>query len=129
MERDYRATMERIKANIKGLMQEMEGALVAEQILFYSLRRKWTKAETIWSQYVELYDQLCSVTHENPNEQDPIDFANFQRCYIMCMDELKTFSTRSKARRKLASRRSRMLKLFDSRPLRPSRKWISSPPT
>ena len=82
MERDYRIPMDCHKANIEGLMQEMEGALVAEQILFYSLRRKWTKAETIWSQYVELYDQLCSVTHENPNEQDPIDFADFQRRYI-----------------------------------------------
>ena len=82
MERDYRIPMEHTKANIESLMTEMEGALVAEHILFYSLQRKWTKAETIWSQYVELYDQLCSVTCEDPNEQDPIDFAEFQRCYI-----------------------------------------------
>ena len=129
MERDYRATMERTKANIESLMTEMEGALVAEQVPFYSLQRRWTKAETIWSQYVELYDQLCSVTHENPNEQDPIDFANFQRCYIMCMDELKTFSTRSKVRRKLASRRLRMQKLLSARPSSLNEKWINSPPT
>ena len=74
--------MERTKANIESLMTEMEGALVAEQVLSYSLRRRWTKAETIWSQYVELYDQLCSVTHEDPNEQDPVNFADFQRRYI-----------------------------------------------
>ena len=74
--------MECTKANIESLMTEMEGALVSEQVLFYSLRRRWTKADTIWSQYVELYDQLCSVTHEDPNEQDPVNFTDFQRHYI-----------------------------------------------
>ena len=73
--------MERTKANIESLMTEMEGALVAEPVPFYSLRRRWTKAETIWSQYVELYDQLCAVTHEDPDEQDRVDFATFQERY------------------------------------------------
>ena len=81
MERDYRATMERTKANIESLMAYMEGAFLAEPVPFYSLRRRWTKAETIWSQYVELFDQLCSVTHEDPNEQDPVNFAAFQERY------------------------------------------------
>ena len=73
--------MEHTKANIKSLMTEMEGALVAEPVPFYSLRRRWTKAETIWSQYVELYDQLCAVTHEDPDDQDRVDFAAFQERY------------------------------------------------
>ena len=81
MERDYRATMECTKANIEGLMTEMEAALVAEPVPFYTLRRRWSKAESIWSQYVELYDLLCSVTHEDPDEQDRVNFAKFQECY------------------------------------------------
>ena len=73
--------MERTKANIESLMTEMEGALVAEQVPSYSLRRRWTKAESIWSQYVELYDLLCSATHEDPVEQDRVNFNDFQECY------------------------------------------------
>ena len=73
--------MERTKANIESLMTEMEGALVAEQVPSYSLRRRWTKTESIWSQYVELYDLLCSATHEDPVEQDRVDFNNFQERY------------------------------------------------
>ena len=81
MEPDYRNAMERNKANIEGLMQEMEAGLVAEALPFYRLRRRWSKAETIWKWYVELYDLLCSVTHEDPDEQDRVDFNNFQECY------------------------------------------------
>ena len=40
MERDYRNAMERNKANIEGLMQEMEAGLVAEPVPFYMLRRR-----------------------------------------------------------------------------------------
>ena len=81
MERDIRTTMERTKANIESLMAYMEGTLVAEAVPFYSLRRRWTKAETVWSQYVELFDQLCAVTHEEPDVQDRDDFATFQEPY------------------------------------------------
>ena len=81
MECNYRNAMERHKANIEGLMQEMEAGLVAESIPFYTLRRRWSKAESIWKQYVELFDLLCSVTHEDPDEQDRVDFNNFQECY------------------------------------------------
>ena len=62
-------------------MQEMEAGLVAEAVPFYRLRRRWSKAEAVWKQYVELYDLLCSVTHEDPDEQDRVNFANFQECY------------------------------------------------
>ena len=81
MEHDYRNAMERNKANIEGLMQEMEAGLVAEAVSFYRLRRRWSKAETVWKRYVELYDLLCSVTHEDPDEQDQVDFNNFQERY------------------------------------------------
>ena len=69
--------MERTKANIESLMAYMEGALVAEPVPFYSLRRRWTKAETVWSQYEELFDQLCAITREEQDVQDLDDFAAF----------------------------------------------------
>ena len=81
MERDYQNTMERHKANIEGLMQEMEAGLVAESVPFYTLRRRWSKAESVWSQYVELYDLLCSATQDYPEEQDRVDFNDFQERY------------------------------------------------
>ena len=62
--------MDCTKAIIEGLMQEMETGLVAEQVSFYMLRRRWSKAESVWSQYVELYDLLCSATQGDPEEQD-----------------------------------------------------------
>ena len=67
--------MERTKAKVESLMMYMEGALVAEPIPFLSLDTRWTKAETVWSQYVELFDQLCAVTHEEPDAQVRDDFA------------------------------------------------------
>ena len=81
MERDYQNAMERHKANIEGLMQDMEAGLVAESIPFYMLRRRWSKAKSIWKQYVEQFDLLWSVTHKDPDEQDRVDFNNFQECY------------------------------------------------
>ena len=63
MERNNRATMRRVKANIESLMTFMENALVAKPIPLSPLRRRWTKAETNWSQYLELFDQLYPVTY------------------------------------------------------------------
>ena len=73
--------MERTKDKVENLMTYMESALVTEPVPFFSLRRRWSKAETIWSTYEDLFDQLCAVTHEEPDVQDRDDFATFQEHY------------------------------------------------
>ena len=81
MERDIRATVERTKAKVENLMTYMEGALVTDPVPFFSLRRRCSKAETVWSQYEELFDQLCAITQEEQDVQDCDDFAAFQERY------------------------------------------------
>ena len=67
-ERDIRATMERIKAKVENLMVQMESALGSDPVPMLSLRRRFSKAENVWSEYEGLYDQLHAITEEDQDE-------------------------------------------------------------
>ena len=78
---DIRATMERLKAKVENLMVQMESALGSDPVPMLSLRRRFSKAENVWSEYEGLYDQLRAITEEDQDKQDRYDFTAFQDPY------------------------------------------------
>ena len=80
-ERDIPATMERIKAKVENLMAQMESVLGTDPVPMLSLRRRFGKAENVWSEYEGLYDQLRAITEEDQDKEDHDEFTAFQDCY------------------------------------------------
>ena len=73
--------MVHIKAKVENLMAQIESALGTDPVPMLSLRRRFSKAENVWSKYEGLYDQLCAITEEDQAEQDRDDFTAFQDRY------------------------------------------------
>ena len=73
--------MVRIKAKVENLMGQLETSLGTNPVPMLSLRRRFSKAEDVWSEYEGLYDQLCAIYREDLDEQDSDDFAAFHDRY------------------------------------------------
>ena len=73
--------MVRIKAKVENLMGQLETSLDTDPVPMFSLRRRLSKAEDLWSEYEGLYDQLCAIHGEELDEQDSNDFTAFLERY------------------------------------------------
>ena len=69
--------MVRIKAKVENMMGQLETSLDTDPVPMFSLRRRLSKAEDLWSEYEGLYDQLCAIHGEDLDEQDSDDFTAF----------------------------------------------------
>ena len=73
--------MVRIKAKVENLMEQLETLLDTDPVPMFSLQRRLSKAEDLWSEYEGLYDQLCAIQGEDLDEQDSDDFTAFHERY------------------------------------------------
>ena len=81
-ERDARATLERLKDKVDALIVQMESALASDPVPMSALRRRMTKSQKVWSEFVGQYDQLRAIAGENQAEQDRTQHVNLQRRYL-----------------------------------------------
>ena len=98
--------MVRIKAKVENMMGQLETSLDTDPVPMFSLRRRLSKAEDLWSEYEGLYDQLCAIQGEDLDEQDSKDFTAFHERYSDVSGHAEDALTRNGTQKKLASKQS-----------------------